>query len=757
MKYCSILILIIFLTSVTTISVMADESSGETEDTNDQPSTSQTVKLKAVTVVGSKENISKLPGSAAYLDIDDIRTHNYDDINRVLRKVAGVYLREEEGYGLFPNISLRGVDPGRSGKVSIMEDGLLTAPAPYSAPSAYYSPTTGRMSGIEVLKGSSQIKYGPHTTGGVINYLSTRIPTKAEYYLKTLSGTDNEIRAHAYVGNTIKTSSGKFGFLIENYYRETDGFKTIDTRGDFSDAEETGFRKIEPTLKLSWEPNTSIYQRFEAKVGYSDIDANESYLGLTDADFRNDPYRRYAASRFDNFNSEHVRSYLRHIAGLTPNLKVTTTAYYNDFHRNWLKLRGKGKDLLNPDTLAVWKGEVAGTLKYRNNNRDYYLGGIKSNLNYNLTVGKTSHVLDFGIRYHQDEVRRFQSDVDFEQGVNGNVINETDKGPGSGGNRRQTSRAIALFTQDRIGIGNFDLTPGIRYERVQYEYTDFDTKGNPDFAVGGDESAIDVVAPGIGVNYRFSDELSLFGGVYRGYSVPGPRANAKSGLKEETSIGNELGTRYNNLKKGFRSEAVLFYTHFDDLLVPENIGAGGIEGKTENVGNITTQGVEFMVGYDAGIANNLGFLNPYTLSFTYTNATLDGDANSLDEESIFAGGVDGAKVPYVPEFQFTVGTGIEFPRWGIFVDATYVDETFTTASNTVNQIDPNTGKPNANFGTTDSYFVIDVSGKYKITDGVNAVISLYNITDEAYIVSRHPIGPRPGKPFTVAIGAETKF
>ena len=551
MRYCSTLILIIFLTSVAAISVMADESSGETEGTDDQPSTTQTIKLQEVTVVGSKENTGNLPGSAAYLDTRDIRTHSYADINRVLRKVPGVYLREEDGYGLFPNISLRGVDPGRSGKVSMMEDGILTAPAPYSAPSAYYSPTTGRMHGLEVLKGSSQIKYGPHTTGGVINYLSTPIPTQAEYYTKNLVGTDNDIRSHSHIGNTIQTSGGRFGFLIENYYRALDGFKTIDFKDDFADVDQTGFRKHDSMLKLSFEPNTSFYQRVEAKIGYIDKKAEETYLGLTDENFKKEPYRRYAASRFDNIKTNHLRSYLRYAAAFTPKLNVTVTGYYNDFHRNWFKLRGKGEDLLNPETLAVWKGEAAGKLKYRNNNRDYYLGGVQSNINYSLGTGNISHVFDWGIRYHQDEVRRFQSNVDFEQDVNGNIIKRTDEGPGSGGNRLQQSKAIALSFQDRIGIGSLQLTPGLRYEHVNYDFAEFDTKGNPDKVTGEGESSIDVIAPGIGLNYSFSDELSAFAGVHRGFSVPGPRANAKSGLSEETSIGANLARATATSKKAF--------------------------------------------------------------------------------------------------------------------------------------------------------------------------------------------------------------
>ena len=173
------------------------------------------IMMREVSIIGSKSAVKDIAGSAAYLDVQDIREQTVEDVNRILRRVPGVAIREEDGYGLFPNISLRGVDPARSSKVTIMEDGILMAPAPYSSPSAYYSPNTGRMSGIEVLKGSSQVKYGPHTTGGAINFLSTPIPTTAQAYTKNTFGQFNELRNHTYFGDTVQTKNGKFGYLIE--------------------------------------------------------------------------------------------------------------------------------------------------------------------------------------------------------------------------------------------------------------------------------------------------------------------------------------------------------------------------------------------------------------------------------------------------------------------------------------------------------------------------------------------------------------
>ncbi|MDP6795404.1 MAG: TonB-dependent receptor plug domain-containing protein, partial [Verrucomicrobiota bacterium] len=192
-------------------------------------------------IVGSKEGVKKITGSATYLDIDDLRVHSISDINSALRRVPGVYVRPEDGYGNFPNISLRGIDMGRSSKVTIMEDGILAAPAPYSAPSAYYSPTLERMSGLEVVKGSSQVKYGPHTTGGAINYLSTPIPEEITTYSKVYYGEYDEMVGHIYHGGKKDTDLGRVGYLVEGYYRNTEGFKELQGVNG-----ETGFTRSEP-------------------------------------------------------------------------------------------------------------------------------------------------------------------------------------------------------------------------------------------------------------------------------------------------------------------------------------------------------------------------------------------------------------------------------------------------------------------------------------------------------------------------------
>ena len=102
----------------------------------------------------------------------------FSDVGKALALVPGVYFESEDAYGLRANIGVRGTIPHRSEKITLMEDGILIAPAPISSPAAYYTPTFGRMSGIEVLKGPSALTQGPLTIGGAVNLISTPIPTE---------------------------------------------------------------------------------------------------------------------------------------------------------------------------------------------------------------------------------------------------------------------------------------------------------------------------------------------------------------------------------------------------------------------------------------------------------------------------------------------------------------------------------------------------------------------------------------------------
>ena len=121
--------------------------------------------IEHVTIFGNSQAVETTPGSGMVIDQAYLDDFAVSDIMRVLTKVPGVYITEEDGYGLRPNIGMRGNSADRSEKITIMEDGVLAAPAPYASPAAYYFPTIGRMSSIEVLKGGSSVIIWPPYVG----------------------------------------------------------------------------------------------------------------------------------------------------------------------------------------------------------------------------------------------------------------------------------------------------------------------------------------------------------------------------------------------------------------------------------------------------------------------------------------------------------------------------------------------------------------------------------------------------------------
>ena len=420
-------------------------------------------------IFGNKYVAKHRTGSAYFLSPKELQKFNFTDVNRALRAVPGVNIYEEDGFGLRPNISLRGTSPERSAKITVMEDGILIAPAPYSASSAYYFPTIARMQAIEVLKGSSQVQFGPFTTGGAINMISTQIPTEFSGLVRASYGSFNSNQLYAKVGDT----RGNFGYMVEFLNYGSDGFKNLPSGKD------TGFNKNDLVVKLAADlfPKADVQQHLEFKFQYSDETGNETYLGLSENDFANNPFYRYPSSNNDLMTTEHTQYVLTHKVDFTHDFRITTNFYRNNFARNWYKLNditlnntkvGLADILSDPTTYADYYNVVNGTVDspadavaLKANNRKYYSQGIQTKFDYHWNEGDFFHDIEVGLRYHYDEEDRYQWVDRYSISSNGDLNLTTAGAPGTDANRISSANAFASFITYKIKWNKWTFTPGL--------------------------------------------------------------------------------------------------------------------------------------------------------------------------------------------------------------------------------------------------------------------------------------------------------
>lgn len=704
--------------------------------------------MERVMVIGSAERAADITGSADFIDEEELDKNNYTDINRVLRQVPGVNIQEEEGYGNRPNIGLRGGRSERSADITLMEDGILIAPAPYASPSAYYFPRVNRMEAVEVRKGSSTIKFGPRTTSGAVNLISSSVPDVQEIESLTAYGTNNTKRLQGHYGNSYGFDWGTFGFVVDASHDQTDGFKDIDIVGG-----DTGYsiQDLMGKIKFATDATADIYQSVEFKIGATEEDSDETYLGLTQADFDADPFRRYASTQVDNMESAHRQYHIRHFADFGK-VDATTTLYHNQFSRNWYKLdditiggvrESLSSALDDPTYLAALRGEAnldgsaANNLTVRANNRDYYSTGIQTDLATAFGISETDHALEFGIRYHYDKEDRFQNE-DLYSITNGIMALTNAGAPGSQANRHATAKATALYVQDEISYSNWTFVPGLRYEYIETKREDFN---NGEVL----ENTVDALIPGIGVGYAFTDSVSVFGGVHKGFAPPSPSSTSDD---VEESINYELGSRYTgNL---FNAEIVGFFNDYSNLLGECTLSSGcsgGSTGDQFNAGEVDAYGVEFALGYDAAPVFNMreDISFPINFNYTFTQAEFQNSfVSSFDEWGNVSAGDE---LPYIPEHQFFISAGVVTPKWEINVAGKYVDEMRTQAGS---------GSIPSNQGT-DEHFIIDVAGEYEIFDNTRLFGTVDNLFDTEYVSARRPAGARPGKPLTAIAGIKFEF
>ncbi len=685
------------------------------------------VSLDKVVIIGDEEEARSLPGSGAVIDQEQMDLEVTTDINQVLKTVPGVYIQEEEGEGLRPNIGIRGATAERSEKITLMEDGVLIAPAPYSNPAAYYFPTAMRMSGIEVLKGAPLLRHGPQTTGGVVNMMSTPIPDEqgGEAVLRMDERGSGDI--HLYYGG----GEGAFQWMLETVQRNGNGFKDIDRSN-----RDTGFTLSDYVAKAGWKGDG---QRLQLKVQASEEVSNETYLGLSDADFAADPNRRYGLSDIDQMDNEHNGANLRYSRDISDTVTATATLYRNAFRRDWFKLSGGGSyiDAANTgDATAqgILDGAIDETgLQYKHNNRAYVSQGAQ--LNADIAMG--AHVLDAGMRLHEDEMDRFQPTEVYDQ-VNGSLVYQSTTQPVGSNNRIEDARAMSLWLVDDWQAGEaLNVNLALRYENVESGRIQYSDAART--TVGSTRSnTTQEWLPGASFTYDLNPQWQVLAGYHKGFSPLGGGATETE--EPETSNNWELGARFN--RDSLFAEAIGFFSDFDNKAENCSVGSPCSNGATSGsyvTGEASIYGLEFQAGTVLGPG---AFALPLDMAYTFTRA-------EISKDNAVTGYSAGDRLKDIPEQVLSLRAGLEHGSgWNNYAVAKYIGTSCVS-------VGCNTAADN--FDETEVLFVIDLISRYTLAEGTETFLKVENVLDEQKIVARTPDGARPNKPLTVSLGMKYAF
>jgi Fe(3+) dicitrate transport protein len=690
------------------------------------------------------EIIDEPPGAHAVIDTASLERAEYDNVHRILEQVPGVYVRDEDGYGLRPNIGMRGAAAERSAKIALMEDGILIAPAPYSAPAAYYFPISTRMSAVEVTKGPSAIIYGPNTVGGAVNLISAPIPSERAGYLDVALGSDLYGKLHGRAAE----GGARWGVMAEYVKLRTDGFKELDDGGD------TGFDKNDVQLagRVTSAPSARVYHRVEARVGYSNEGSDETYTGLTDADFAASPQRRYVATRDDHMDWDHWRFRLSHTLELGSWLSIETTAYRNQLDRAWGKVDGfvGQRDfaglLANPTagTNAIFYNVLTGAadgasdqeeLIRGTNDRQFVAQGVQAMAKIRRDIGPTSHVVDAGFRLHHDLARRKRFE-DFFVMMQRRLVPSARVRQIPLDSTAQTL-AVALHAQDAVRWNRLQVVAGTRLEIIDIG---FENHLQPDIPVVDD--VYTVLIPGGGVEYDLTGELTVLAGVHRGFVPSAPSGEFDN--RPELSVNYEAGARWRSpLVDG---DLIGFFSNYSNLKGVCTLSTGcraDQDGEDFDGGRVHVYGLEAQATSSIEVAADVRV--PLRASYTLTRSEFQ-SSFSAD----FAGWGDvmvGDEQPYVPVHQVALGAGVGTSFWELGTGALWRSAMRDQAGH---------GEIPAS-ERIDDLLTVNVNGHLKLGRWGEIYGTCDNVLDEQKIVSRRPYGARPNAPRLFTLGYKARF
>jgi len=701
-----------------------------------------------------------LPGSAAYVDKMELKALAPISGNEVFRRVTGLNVVDEEGAGLRLNVGVRGLDPDRSRNVLILEDGIPVALAPYGEPELYYTPNMDRMAGVEVLKGSGSILFGPQTIGGIVNYVTADPPDSSQTTFNLRGGQGGYFSASAGYGNTV----GNTGFLVNFQRKQVDNLGMTDfTINDFT----TKFK-----FKMSEKASIGI------KLAAYDESSNATYVGITQAMYDQGGSDFLRIAPHDKLTVRRYSASINHEYKFNQKLILQTTGFGYTTTRDWKREDFSNTRPNNFEGIVHGDESLPGGAIYMrdrasNRNRAFEVAGLETKLKSIYNIGSVKGVLDVGGRYLYERA--------FEQRING--ANAQVNSGQLVEDEIRTGNALSAFAQNKLILSEkLTFTAGLRMEQFDYERNILRR------AYGGVVRDTNIVAnsnvlaiiPGAGLNLNLNDNLSIFTGIHRGFAPPRTKDAINTGgvpldLDAEDSWNSELGARFKHSDYLFL-EVTGFMMNFKNQIIPVSLSSGGLGTGLINGGATRHNGVEGAITIDFGKLAQSKWNFALNFNATFINATIADDRdeiisiNKVTNDTTFAN-IKGNRTPYAPSYILSSAFTVQAPfGLGVRITGNYTGKQYTDLLNTTDvmpiiemaQANPDMryvqANANGTIGEMPAYMILDATLWYDIPKTKASFnLSVKNITNERYIVSRRPQGIRVGIPRFITAGFSYAF
>lgn len=676
-------------------------------------------------LAGTPEVVSRTPGSIDVVDNTVLTASRVFGFEEALRKAGGVYARPEEGFSLRPNIGIRGLNPTRSQKVLLLEDGVPLAYAPYGDNASYYHPPIDRFDSIEVVKGSGQIAYGPQTVGGVLNYVTPAAPDRPSGTLSVTGGNRDYLNAHLRWGGTWKTTS----LLLDGVRKQGEAARD-NVRSGLSDFNAKVLTAPGPRHALAFK--TNLYRE----------DSRVTYSGLRLAEWLDDP--RQNPFRNDSFAGRRFGASVTHSVTLSSSALLTTSAYGAAFNRDWWRQSSNSAQRPNDsaDPACGGMANLHTTCGNEGRLRSYRTWGIDPRLRWSTSVFGLRTEIDSGVRAHFESQNRLQANGASPSARSGVTVEDN----------QRLNQAYSGFFQARIFLGRFQVTPGVRLEHVRYQRTN--RLANNGAGVTGD-STLTKPIPGIGLTWNPHSSVTLFTGLHRGFAPPRTEdiISNTGGFVEldpELSWNYEAGVRARP-RRNTTAEATYFRMDYANQIIPASL-AGGVGSVLTSAGRTLHEGMEFNARHD--VRNVLGSGNSLWLRTAFTwlpVARFEGLRYS--NVSGFGGIlITGNRLPYASHSLLTSSLGFSHHRGvNIMVELVQTGRQYGDDLNTVNS--STDGQRGAIPGNVIWNATLNVP-----LEGLRATafVTAKNLTDRLVLVDRSR-GMLPGSPRLIQAGFKWDF